>query len=1076
MSITRFSLAGLAVALVGAAAREAAADNLTINTATTAPVLTSNAANATPGDVTVGANGSITVTAGQTAITVDSDNDVLILGQVISNGADNTTGILLNGGFAGPQTISNSGVINLLEDYTPTDLDSDGEVDGPFAQGTNRNGIWLSAGPAFNGQITNFGFIAIEGNASTGIRLDALLDGDLIHSEGTINMVGQGVTGVWVNGGAAGGVTGDVFLRGTLVAQGPNAAGVVIDAPVTGQLAINGFWAVSGYRSMIRPINVANLDAEDLQSSRSAIDVRYSIGGGITVEGVGVEDDEDDDDDGVTEANGDVNDDNAAAVRVFGPAPVISITADPSANLVLGANGYGFGLHNRGLIEADSIYDGIDATTVRLEGQVGATVTITGGVVNDGRLLATAREADAYGIIVGAHVNTPQVMNRNLLRVQSFSETNQMARGVFIESDATIPSFVNTGSIEVYLHGEVGSATALTDLSNSLSSITNTGRIVAQLIVTDDNLNDNIVPPITGPAVAIDVSQSTINVTFNQTADVPFTDDDAVDDDLNGRPPIETLGEIRFGQGDDTFNLLAGRAVGDLSFGLGADVFNIDNGASYIGRLTDSDGVLNVTVTDGTLELRGGQTDLTTATFGADAELRVLMSNIIGQSSTIVSTGDITFAPGAVITPLVPVGLPASGTHTFLTAGGTLIGGANVERVVTGAGAPWVYNLEVRIDPGDVNSLQALFTLKTPAELGLTTNQTTAFLPIIEALRTDDRASLALASLDTESGFFDALEDLMPSFAGGATELAATAIQQAQSATSNRLAATRLQGLDEVSVWAQEIGYFVDRTPLTPNGQAYTGHGFGFAVGIDGPLDNGGLFGLSASFISSEVEEEGRPDGEIAASFGQVNAYLGTALGPFDLDFIGGVGVGRMNARRFVQIGTDFSAVAEGEWWSYEGHVASRAAMPLRVSDWFVITPQAALTYVALQEDAYTEEGGGDAINFDVDDSFSQRLWGDVGIEFSARFRLRSGGVVAPRLYAGYRANLIDDPAERTFRLAAGGTDFTLTDEALGDGAPLIGFGIDASNGYSTFTLAYEGEFGDQLERHSVNAAVRFRF
>jgi hypothetical protein len=35
---------------------------------------------------------------------------------------------------------------------------------------------------------------------------------------------------------------------------------------------------------------------------------------------------------------------------------------------------------------------------------------------------------------------------------------------------------------------------------------------------------------------------------------------------------------------------------------------------------------------------------------------------------------------------------------------------------------------------------------------------------------------------------------------------------------------------------------------------------------------------------------------------------------------------------------------------------------------------------------------------------------------------------------------------------------------------------IDASNGYSTFTLGYEGEFGDQVERHSLNASVRFRF
>ena len=36
--------------------------------------------------------------------------------------------------------------------------------------------------------------------------------------------------------------------------------------------------------------------------------------------------------------------------------------------------------------------------------------------------------------------------------------------------------------------------------------------------------------------------------------------------------------------------------------------------------------------------------------------------------------------------------------------------------------------------------------------------------------------------------------------------------------------------------------------------------------------------------------------------------------------------------------------------------------------------------------------------------------------------------------------------------------------------------GIDATNGYSTFSLSYEGEFGDQVDRHSLNASIRFRF
>ena len=74
-----------------------------------------------------------------------------------------------------------------------------------------------------------------------------------------------------------------------------------------------------------------------------------------------------------------------------------------------------------------------------------------------------------------------------------------------------------------------------------------------------------------------------------------------------------------------------------------------------------------------------------------------------------------------------------------------------------------------------------------------------------------------------------------------------------------------------------------------------------------------------------------------------------------------------------------------------------------------------------------------------------------------------------------YRSNVIDDSAQRTMRFS-GGSDFTLTDSPIGSGGPVLGLGIDSSNGFSTFSLAYEGEFGDKVQRHSLNAAVRFHF
>ncbi|MEQ1618531.1 MAG: autotransporter domain-containing protein [Terricaulis sp.] len=1076
MRIRTVQLAGLAAALAGASANNAEANDVNITTATTNPVTTSAPDGVSPGNVTIAAGGSITVTAGQTAVTVNSNNNVTNSGALISNDANDTNGVLVQGGFAGPQTVSNSGAISLLETYVLADSDTDGDLDGAWAVGSNRYGIRLGGVAAFNGAITSAGTINIEGVNSGGIRLDAPLNGDL-SSTGGMNIVGDNSSAISILGGAGGGVAGDVFARGAVTVRGQNSSGLIVGAPISGDLRINGGWSVTGYHNFIRPANVTGLDADDLLQGGSAVDVRFSVGGGVTIEGIGIEDDLDDDGDGLLDDGADTNDDVTASIVVFGAAPAISIQADPSANLALGPTASSYGLHVRGAVSASGVYDGVEATAVGITGSgTGAAVTTAAGIALDGDISVSAIEANSYGVRIGADANVPTILSRRQIISNVVADTSKNSIAVFIGSGANAPAFNNSGAVTAQLFGEVGNAYALTDQSNTLATITNSGTITASVTATDADPNDDVPPPpVTGAAVAIDTSASSISVTVNQIADAPFNDDDAVDNDVNSRPAVRIVGDVRLGSGADVVNLFAGLIDGDLSFGAGADSLNINNGASYGGVLTDTDGQLSINVTDGTLALEGGTTNITSANFGADSVLSLQLSASAGQSARIVASGGVSFAPGAVVTPIVPVGLPVSGSHVLLTANGGLVGGANVERTISGAGSPWLYNLAVAIDPGDANSLVADFVLKTPAQLNLTANQAILFNPLIDALRPNTDAAAALAGVDNEADFLIAYQNLMPSFASASTELAATAIQQAQGASSNRLAAVRLQGLDEISVWAQEIGYNIARTPETPNGQEYGGQGFGIALGIDGPLNNGALFGLSASFLTSEAKDEVRRDGEIASTFGQVNAYLGTALGPIDLDVIGGLGAGQMRSRRLVEIGDSFSSLSEAKWWAYEGHAAVRASAPLRLADWMIVTPQASLTYVAMQEEGYVEEGGGVGLNYEADKSLSQRLWADAGLELSGRFDF-GGSIVAPRLYAGYRSNAMEDSGDRTFRLASGGPDIVLTDDVDTGGAPLVGLGVDATNGSSTISLSYEGEFGDRIERHSINAALRFKF
>lgn len=1076
MRIKKLHLVGLAVALAGVSGNANAGD-LTISTATTTPVTTANPdGTSVPGDITIATGGSIAVTAGQTAVTVNTSNDVTNSGTISSNNANTTTAISLLGGNTG--NITSSGTISLVEDHTLTDTDTDGDLDGEFAVGLNRYGIFLQSGPTFTGNISNTGAISIEGEQSAGIRLDALLTGNL-SSSGAVTVVGDNSVGIQIGGGAAGGVTGDVTLTSSVTMRGQNSSGLIVGAPIGGSLDISGAWGATGYRSTSRPAASVVLEPEDTAQSGSVVEINFSVADGVTLRGIGVEDDDDDDGDGTLN---EADDNTSAALSIFGSAPALLVQADPSANLVLGANSAGFGLHLRGTISAVGVYDGANATAIRVEGSGAATSTVAGGVAIDGSLVASATEADSHGLVVGSGGVMPQILVRGSATSTAFSVAANDAYGILLESGASVGALVNTGVISANYFGETGNANAIVDRAGSLTSITNSGVITAAVAATDDDPSDGIPPPaVTGSAIAIDVSAATGAVLVEQRAlAAVFTDDDTTDDSTDRTPSI--TGDIRFGAFNDRLDLLAGSITGDVAFGNGADVFTIDNGATFTGLIGDLDENLAINVVDGTLNVEGGGLlNITSATFGADSNLNVALSASAAQTTNIVASGTVTFATGSHVTMSVPVGLPDFGSQAFLTANGGMFGASNVVGAVTGAGAPFIYNTAISLQnplaaDGAPNALLATFDLKTATELGLSTNQSAAYAAIVEALRLDGDASAAMTAIETQAGFFDAYDDLMPNYAPGATELAATAIQQMQSATSNRMAATRLHGLDEVSLWGQEIAYGLDRQPVTANSQAFSGEGFGFAGGIDGPTDGGGLFGLSLSFIASEAKEDGRPDGEISTWLGQANAYYGTALGPIDLDFVVGAGAGKIQSRRFVEIGSGFSAVAEADWMTYEGHGAIRASAPLAAGDWFVMTPQVALTYIGLNEEAYTEAGGGVAVDQEVDSAFSQRLWGDAGVEFSTRWRWGANGFFAPRLYAGYRTNLIDEATERTARFVSGSSSFTLTDEGVGEGGPLVGLGIDATNGYSTISIGYEGELGDQIERHSLNAAIRFRF
>ena len=103
-----------------------------ITTATTTPVSTSTVKSGAADDIKIGSAGSIKPTSG-TAVTIDSNNKVTNDGTIQITNSDGARGIFANAGVTGTITNSATGKIIIDESYTPTDIDNDGDLDGPFA-------------------------------------------------------------------------------------------------------------------------------------------------------------------------------------------------------------------------------------------------------------------------------------------------------------------------------------------------------------------------------------------------------------------------------------------------------------------------------------------------------------------------------------------------------------------------------------------------------------------------------------------------------------------------------------------------------------------------------------------------------------------------------------------------------------------------------------------------------------------------------------------------------------------------------------------------------------------------------
>jgi len=1075
-----------------------------------------------PGDILISANGRVVLdgASGQTGpgVLVNSNNDLEIAngGQIVitdtnANGDDQVingaVGVQMNPGITGD--LVNNGRIEVQDSFTATDSetdnladydgngtdqDPDGEPDGPFARDTNKTGVLVGqvdsnfapvAGQApVTGSVRNTGSgqIDVAGQDSYGIRVVTGLTGDLIN-DGTVNVRGERSTGISVEAD----IGGDVQIN-SISARTPGGQAAVLNGDIGGGVRFTGAINVSGYRI---PRRVSEelfrlLDAgDDDVDAGSAVVIGGSVRNGVFIA-----------------EDGEINhtSSGAPAVVIGSDGQTISLgevelpddfdatRTDADTN----PDRLGYSVVSEGTIAASGLYDGRDTTAFLIGGMINSQMRMvvleTGGVLNTGSIAATAYDGDATGVRFGHGVTASAGQEIEFVNRGSITATTALgfeddgfgtvddpntpqneadygtgkAFGLVLDAGSQIRRILNTEGAIIARVVEGGtSATAVTVDSNALQSIENRSVISA---ITQSLINEWADGTQTIELIAIDARNHNGGLRVVQNEDV----------DSNGVAlrEVSIVGDVRFGTGADTLELNGGTMVGDVSFGAGADRLII-NGGSLTGTVNDTGGDLVVDVADGTLVLTGSQSlNLTEANFGNGGVLELQVDTTARAAGFLNATGAVRFTSGADLTVSLANLIGQSAQIAIITAGSLEIAD---EAILDATEAPFLYEANLARDGTNPNSLVLTLRRKTAQEVGLDESRAAAYGEALAAFESVSALGAAFAGVRTQQDFFSAYNQLLPEYASSAIQFALASNDAAAGALSVRLANARLSPNELAGVWAQEFGYYADRS-ANAFGPGYRGQGVGIAVGLDRPIGPFYAVGFSVLGSASEVEEIDGFDEPMVALTGQIGTYAGLDLGGVDVSGSLSLGYDYFESERNILVGA-FASSNTAEWSGWHLAASAKAGRDFSFNRW-IVRPETSVTYITLFESGYTETAdnpANDPLALIVDDRESAALLGAATVSVSRRFG-NDLSWWAPSVNFGYRGDFLSEEGETTAQFGAAGAPFTLRSSTLSGSGVLLGFGLSAGSNYSTFTFAYDADLRDDFVRHVARLVIRLTF
>jgi len=953
------------------AAAPAHADT-TISTGTTQTLNT-----ATAGNVTVASTGTLTGTSGA-VITVNSSNTASVNGGgtiyagTAAAPVSGSIGILINPGVT--TTVTNGGTISVLENFTPNPSGVNGSyISGPVSGVSGRYGIYGAAGGTINGSILNTGAvtnnnvtttgaIVVDGENSAGIEIDSALNGSL-NTQGNITVLGDQSYGVKLAS-----VTGNVTVGGVVSVTGAGAQGYVQTGDVTGAIVIDGgisngtgYTTTQGVALTLAPSGL-NSGTATSAGNAAVVEIDGNVSGGILIN---------------APTTSTSTDTNSGSITAYGNNPALQIGG--ANNIVIGANpntdngslnpntnSGSFALGIDGSVTANSYFTSTAAYGVVIGGR-GGNVTLTGGMEIYGTVSATTQNTSATAILINQGSTVPVIFNSGTIKA---GETGQLASGNFY---------------------------GIQDLSGTVTSLTNQGYIT-------------VTGSTQGIAAAIDLSHNTTGVTLTQSYTVTNQTNETNDEAASGYNPLTATlyagitGNILLGTGTNTMTIASGSITGDTYFGAGSNnTITAGDVTRWVGSLyvgsTGAPGTLNMTLnnyaqfttpTNGTVNLFGGSGSLTLnnnasflgsitngqnwdvnvngGTFGANAvgtstihnlsvasgaALNVYIDGTTGTASKLIANS-ATFASGAKITLTVNSLTNVANTYDVLYA--TKLTGANT-LTTDSLNLPVLFSGTVTTD---ANNVYVAIAKATPAQLGLTTAQTSAYKAILNDAAANTYLQNTLLGVYDTPTLRGRFNELLPDYAGGTFDVVTRATRIADKHYDDD---STMFSISDSSAWLEPIVFEGTRTFGNTPGFKSTGGGLSAGYEKVTPIGN---IGFQLNWVTGD--EKAATYQHVKSNEFGLGLFWRKSAGPLYVWAGGNLGRESFNSSRTFYGSystttqssvntTNFTYNATGHWAGWSAAANAGVSYTVPVGEHFSLRPRGVIEYDRLEENHYVEGG-----------------------------------------------------------------------------------------------------------------------